>query len=161
MERSSATRLNTAFKILEQDTFYNICENEPFVAQLMLDKFKEFLNDDYFDDIERQIILLKFLQCCYPIEFITDVLDFIQKDCILKDDYNKVILEWNLEYNDYIKNSILQKYDGEELAYTIEEKQRYDNAMNNLNKIGINKLKKLLENVGIKLELDDDGKKEN
>lgn len=161
MERNSATRLNTAFKILEQETFNNLCQNEPFVAQLMINKFKEFLDDDYFDDIERQIILLKFLECCYPLEIITDVLDFIQNDCALKEDYSKVILEWNLQYDDYIKSNILQKYDGEELTYTIEEKQRYDKAINNLNKIGIKKLEKLLENVGIKLELEDDGKKEN
>lgn len=121
MERDSAVRLNITLKILDSNEFIESTKAEPYIRDLMLNKFKEFLNDDYFTDIERQIVLIKFLQCGYDLSIINKVLQYINSECELKDDYECIILEWTLGSSNKIKQETLYPVDGVELSYSFEE----------------------------------------
>ena len=126
-KRDSIIRLSISSQVINTTLFNNIRVSEPLVASLMLNKFKEFLNDTYFTNIERQIILIKFLRNEKDIDTIRDILNFI-KTCDLKTDYEIIVMEWNLNKSDFIRYCNLEPLDGFALSYTKEENDRALNA---------------------------------
>ena len=61
MSRDSLIRLSITSQVIDKELFETIYKDEPLMATLMLEKFKQYLNDPYYTDIERQTILIKFL----------------------------------------------------------------------------------------------------
>lgn len=122
-KRDSIIRLSITSQVINTSLFNNIRVNEPLVASLMLDKFKEFLDDLYFTDIERQIILIKFLRNEKDIDTIRNILNFV-KNCELKKDYEVIIMEWNLNKSDFIRYCNLEPLDGFALSYSKEQNDK-------------------------------------
>ena len=113
-ERDSIVRLTTAHQVVNSSFFNEVCNASPFVASIMFDKFKEFLNDDYFTDIERQAILIKFFEGQDNIELIRDILESCKSSRLFKD-YNKIILEWTYKYSESLLENMLEDYDSKDL----------------------------------------------
>lgn len=119
-KRDSIIRLSIASQVVNTELFKNIRASEPLVASLMLNKFKEFLDDVYFSDIERQIILVKFLRNETDIDTIRNILNHIN-NCALNKDYEVIAMEWNLKNSDFIRYCNLEPLDGLALSYTKEQ----------------------------------------
>lgn len=127
MDRETAVKLNVVEKVTDKQCFEELYYSEPFAAKLLLETFKEFLDDDYFERIERQLVLFKFLKNYYPLELRTEIIDFVSQ-CYLRDDYIRIINEWNLQASEFIKQSHLFKYDAQD--FTLNKEQ-----LNNKNKL--------------------------
>lgn len=112
-------------KVTDKDSFEELYSCEPFVCKIMLDKFMSFLDDPDFDKAERQIILLKFLKNNYPLELSRDVVEYAQSSRY-SNDYVRVIMEWNYECSDFIKQYSLFNYDSSQLAFDKKTKYFYD-----------------------------------
>ena len=96
--------------------FYNSIKNaSPPLAKMMLDKFKEFLKDDYFTSFERQSLLMQFFEEHNNLDTIEEVLNSIN-DSEQKEDYTKVIMEWTYAKSDDIRRQNLAKVDGKYLC---------------------------------------------
>lgn len=92
--------------------FYNsLCQQNPILSKLMWEKFKLFLEDDYFTDLERQTILIKFFEEQTNLELTKEILSHVQS-CECKEDYTKIVLEWAFHNSDLIKQNNLAKVDG-------------------------------------------------
>lgn len=115
MDRETLVKLQVIEKILDKENFEELLTYEPFAASILLDNFKDFLQDIYFEKVERQLTLYKFLRSYYPIEVTTDILQYAST-CELKDDYTRLIMEWNLVSSDYIRKYNLIKYDCSEFV---------------------------------------------
>lgn len=114
-DRERTLELITATQVVNADLYYTILQENAFLAKLMLDKLKCFLNNDYFATMERQTVLMKFLEEHTRIDVIQDVLQFIN-NCNLKNDYIAIIMEWTFHNSEKIKNHLLAKYDGSLLS---------------------------------------------
>lgn len=122
-ERYSIIRARVACEIVNnKELIEDLLIKEPLLAKIMFDKFKEYLNDDFFLDIERQTLLMQFLEHYDNLEIIRDILKFTQ-DCELAEDYTRIIFEWNYRASDFIRKSNLRKYDGFKLSQTKKEVQ--------------------------------------
>ena len=96
--------------------FYNsLCQQNPMLSKLMWDKFKTFLDDDYFTDLERQTMLIKFFEEQTDLNLTEEILSHVQ-NCECKEDYTKIILEWSFHNSENIKQSNLAKVDGAALC---------------------------------------------
>lgn len=124
-ERDTILKISIVEKMTDKETFEDLYNNEPFLCDLLLENFISFFNDTNFTKLERQITLLKFLKNNYPIEVVRRVVSQIKKSDFFED-YSKIIMEWNYESSDYIKQSALSEYDGELLAMDIKTKEKYD-----------------------------------
>lgn len=114
-DRDKAIEAFVAMQVACADVYYKILYENPLLAKLMMDKLKSFLVDEQFEAIERQSVLIKFLQEHTEMEVVHEILDFIDK-CDLKNDYTTIIMEWTF-YNDQgIKDFYLSKLDGSSLA---------------------------------------------
>ena len=143
-ERDTLLKISIVEKMTDKETFEDLYKNEPFLCDLLLENFISFFDDTNFTKLERQITLLKFLKNNYPIEVVRRVLSQIKKSDFFED-YSKIIMEWNYEFSDYIKQNALSKYDGELLAMDKKTKQNYDytqilnkrklNIMDNITKL--------------------------
>lgn len=110
-EREQLVEITTAQQVINAE-FYNALKRDyPMLAQLMWEKFKNFLNDSYFTDIERQTILMKFFEEQKDLDLIQDIIKFA-KECDLKDDYTKIIMEWTYNNSDIIIREALKSVDG-------------------------------------------------
>ena len=123
MSRDSLIRLSITSQVIDKELFETIYKDEPLMATLMLEKFKQYLNDPYYTDIERQTILIKFLRNEYLLDIVSPVIEFLQ-ECDLKDDYTKIIMEWTLRNSEVIKYQNLEKYDGTELCYSLDQNNK-------------------------------------
>lgn len=119
-------KLGVIEKVLDKNMFESLYYSEPFVCKLILDKFKSCLDDEQFDSLERQLILLKFLKNNYPLELSRDVIEFACNSKFSQD-YTRVIMEWNYDSSDYIKQYSLLEYDAAPMALDKETKRNIDN----------------------------------
>lgn len=131
MDRETLVKLQVIEKILDKQSFEELIIHEPFAASILLDNFKDFLSDVYFEKVERQLTLYKFLRNYYPLEISSDIIDYAS-NCDLKDDYTRLIMEWNLVSSDYIRKYNLNKYDcagfasnGNQNIKSTEEEPKY------------------------------------
>ena len=115
MDRETLVKLQVIEKLLDKESFTELLTYEPFAASLLLDNFKDFIEDEYFEKVERQLTLYKFLRSYYPIEVTSDIINHAST-CKLKDDYTRLIMEWNLVSSDYIRKYNLIKYDCSEFG---------------------------------------------
>lgn len=118
-DREQAVELIAATQVSMADFYYTVMEENPMLAKLMMDKMKSFLTSPKYAAMERQTILMRFLEEHTNMDVIHEVLDYI-KDCELKDDYTAIIMEWNYHNTEYIKNYYLSKYDGNVLSLNKE-----------------------------------------
>lgn len=110
-DRDKAIELLTSHQVASAE-FYNALRiSSPMLSKLMMDKFKAFLNDTYFTDIERQTMLMKFFEEQTNNDVLQEVLTHIQ-ECECKDDYTKLIMEWMYHNSDEIIRRNLAKVDG-------------------------------------------------
>ena len=119
-ERDSILRLTTSNQVVNADFFNEVCHASPFVASMMFEKFKEFLDDDYFTDIERQALLLKFFEGQDNLELVREVLNCCNNSR-LKKDYLRIIFEWTYRVSDDLLENTLSKYDSIDFLYTKEK----------------------------------------
>ena len=124
-ERDTILKISIVEKMTDKETFEDLYNNEPFICDLLLENFISFFDDVNFTKLERQITLLKFLKNNYPIEVIRRVISQIKKSDFFED-YSKIIMEWNYEFSDYIKQNALSEYDGELLAMDMKTKEKYE-----------------------------------
>lgn len=109
--RERTIELLTATQVAMAELYYNIMQDNPLLAKLMMDKLKAFLGNDYFATMERQTILMRFLEEHTNMEVIQDVLNYV-KTCSLKSDYTTIIMEWTFHNSENIVKQALAKYDG-------------------------------------------------
>lgn len=110
-KRKQEIELITSLQVATAKIFDTVRRDNPLLAKFMMDNFKSFLSKSYFESIERQSILIQFLQDQKDLEIIHEVLEFIDS-CELKQDYTEIILEWTYHNGDNIRNFYLSKYDG-------------------------------------------------
>jgi hypothetical protein len=120
MERDSFVRLITATEVVNAYPFGVLWQESPVLAKLMLNKFKEFLSDNYFSDIERQTFLLKFLNGSHKLDIIREILAHV-KDSPCADDYVRIVMDWTFNNSERLVKDTLKGYDGENLCLTLDE----------------------------------------
>lgn len=114
-ERESQIRLITTTQVVNGASFETIRVENPFIAKLMLDTFKDFLNDTYFTALERQTFLLQFFKTHTDLEVIREVLTCISESPN-KEDYTRIVMEWTLRASESIVEANLTRYDGANLC---------------------------------------------
>jgi len=140
-ERESIIELITAKQVSDATLYNSVRKENPLMAKLMMDKFKNFLTNSYFTDIERQTMLIKFFEEQKNLDIVREVIKYIHTSDFVSD-YIRIIMEWTLNKSENIINSNLVKYDGDklckskkELYYTkinIEEEKSIDTFLNAL-----------------------------
>lgn len=121
-DRAKLVELVTSQQVTDAAFFNELRKTTPLLAELMLDKFKSFLSDPYFTDIERQTTLMKYLEEQTDVDLNKDILKHIENSPC-KDDYTKIIMEWTFHNSDNIINSNLAKFDGVGL---LDKKPKYN-----------------------------------
>ena len=119
-ERNKLVELMASQQVVNAEFYNSLIQQNPVLAKLMLDKFKTFLDDDYFTDLERQTLLIKFFEEQTDSDLQKEILLHIE-NCECKEDYTKIILEWAFHNSDLIRQNNLAKYDGASLC---SDKQR-------------------------------------
>lgn len=133
MERDELVKLSTVESILDKQAFEDIYYNQHFVCSLLMNNFKQFLSDENFDKLERQLALYKFLINNYPLELSRDVVEYVNQ-CDLAQDYQKIIMEWNYGCSDFIKQYAVFKYDASQLAFDKSTLNAYNYHQETMNK---------------------------
>jgi len=114
-DRAKLVELITSQQVVNAEFYNSLRVHTPLLSKLMMDKFKHFLNDEYWTDLERQTMLMKFLEDQSDIEVIKEILEYTQ-GCDRKDDYTKIIMEWTFHNSEKIIKSNLAKVDGSALC---------------------------------------------
>lgn len=110
-DRDQTIEIITAAQVVNASLFYDIKQESPLLAKLMMDKLKLFLTKDCYSCMERQTILMKFLQEHTDLDVIHEVLDYVNNS-EFKEDYTTIIMEWTYHNTDKIKKHYLAKCDG-------------------------------------------------
>lgn len=110
-ERENIIQLTTVEQVVNAPFYNALRENYSMLAGLMWNKFKEYLVNDYFTDIERQTILMKFFEEQKDRTLIKEIIEYLN-DCEFKDDYTKIIMEYIFHNSDDIVKDCLQQVDG-------------------------------------------------
>lgn len=114
-EREKLVELVASQQVVNAELYNSVKQQTPLLSKLMLDKFKNFLNDKYFTDIERQTMLMTFFEEHTDIDLVQDILKYVE-DCECKDDYTKIIMEWTYHNSEDIVKKNLAKVDGASLC---------------------------------------------
>ena len=122
---SEATKVHIIESVTNKELMEELYVCEPFVCDILLQGYKEVLDDDTWDSYERKLSLLKFLKNNYPLEISREIVDFVS-NCDLAEDYRRIILEWNYFASDYIKQYVAAQYDTQQLAFDLPTKQLYE-----------------------------------
>lgn len=154
-DREQAIELITATQVAMADLYYAVMEENPMLAKLMMDKMKSFLSNSEITAMERQTVLMRFLEEHTNMDVIHEVLDSINNS-ELKDDYSTIIMEWSYHNNEDIKKYYLAKYDGSVLSLS---KQNPKPNFNKSEKIGTDEFVKAILQITTQL-LDDGGENE-
>ena len=154
-DREQAIELITATQVATADLYYAVMEENPMLAKLMMDKMKSFLSNSEITAMERQTVLMRFLEEHTNMDVIHEVLDSINNS-ELKDDYSTIIMEWSYHNNEDIKKYYLAKYDGSVLSLS---KQNPKPNFNKSEKIGTDEFVKAILQITTQL-LDDGGENE-
>lgn len=110
-DRDQTIEIITATQVATASLFYDIKQESPLLAKLMMDKLKSFLTKDCYSCMERQTILMRFLEEHTDLDVIHEVLDYINNSNF-KEDYTAIIMEWTYHNTDKIKKHYLAKCDG-------------------------------------------------
>ena len=110
-DREQLLRIITATQVSNAKLYTSISKESPLLAKLMMDKFNQFLSDEDITSIERQTLLMKFLEEQKNLDIVRDVLTFA-KQCPLKDDYIKILMEWEFHNSENIIRHHLASVDG-------------------------------------------------
>ena len=102
---------NIAAAVADASYYNTIFATHPLYAKLLMDNFKSFLNDSSFTAIERQGLLIQFLETSKILEPVQDIISELQYSP-LKKDYDAIILEWIYNNSEKLVASNLYKYDG-------------------------------------------------
>ena len=154
-DREQAIELITATQVATADLYYAVMEENPMLAKLMMDKMKSFLSNSEITAMERQTVLMRFLEEHTNMDVIHEVLDSINNS-ELKEDYSTIIMEWSYHNNEDIKKYYLAKYDGSVLSLS---KQNPKPNFNKSEKIGTDEFVKAILQITTQL-LDDGGENE-
>lgn len=141
-DREKIIELVTSQQVTNAEFFNAVKESTPLLAELMMDKFKSFLNDPYFTDLERQTTLMKYFEEQKDTESIKDILSFLEESPC-KDDYTKIIMEWTYHNSEDIVKRNLARFDG---AGLYGKKPKY-NKLEKPVEITEEVLQNLVENV--------------
>ena len=114
-DRELTLQLLTATQVTDAKLFYSVLKDNALLAKFMMDKLKDFLCNPYFATIERQTILMRFLEEHTDWDVIQEILKTVN-ECELKHDYITIVMEWTFHNNDNIKKHTLSKYDGSVLG---------------------------------------------
>lgn len=121
-EREETIEIITATQVANASLFNGVKKENPMLAKLMMDKLKSFLTKDCYSTMERQTVLMRFLQEHTDLDIIHDVLDYVNNS-ELKQDYTAIIMEWTYHNNDKIKKYYLAKCDGSLLCMAKEKQE--------------------------------------
>ena len=110
-EREKSIEFLISQQVVNAEFYNTVCQQTPLLSKLMMDKFKTFLDDTYFTDLERQTMLMQFFEKHTNIDIIKEIVDYVQ-NCECKDDYTKVVLEWSYHNSEKIVKLNLAKVDG-------------------------------------------------
>lgn len=119
-DREQMVEFVTSQQVVNGEFYSSLTQYSPMLAKMMLDKFKDFLNDSYFTSMERQTLLMKFFENHDNIDIIKEILEFIQK-CERKEDYTKIVMEYMYHNSEDIIKANLAKVDG---VHLYEKKQK-------------------------------------
>lgn len=122
-DRELTFQFLVASQVVDVEVYDAIMAQSPLLASLMMKKFKQFLDNKYFTPIERQTILIQFLEAKYPYEIISDVLNYLNT-CSTLEDYTTIIMEWTFHNSELIISQNLAKYDGELLCCKKPKRKR-------------------------------------
>lgn len=123
--REQLIELTTSQQVTNAEFFNSLSDSCPMLAKLMLDKFKKFLTDSFFTDLERQTMLMKFFEDQTNIDLIKEIITFLENS-EFKEDYIKIIMEWTYHNSENIIKQNLAKVDGSGLCQKKEKKQKLD-----------------------------------
>lgn len=112
--REQMVELITSQQVVNGEFYNSLSQYSPMLAKMMLDKFKDYLNDQYFTPMERQTLLMKFFESQENIDVVKEILEFIQK-CETKEDYTKIVMEYMFHNSEDIIKANLAKVDGTHL----------------------------------------------
>lgn len=110
-ERDKLIELMIANQVTDAKLYNSFVQQSPMLANLMMRKFKLFLDDAYFTDIERQTMLMKFLEEHIGSDAITEVIEHAQNS-ELKSDYATILMEWMFHNSESIIDKSLACVDG-------------------------------------------------
>lgn len=112
--REQMVELITSQQVVNGEFYNSLTQFSPMLAKMMLDKFKDYLNDEYFTPMERQTLLMKFFENQENIDITKEILEYIQK-CDTKNDYTKIVMEYLYHNSEDIIKANLAKVDGVQL----------------------------------------------
>jgi hypothetical protein len=116
MNHNEALCYTISKKIASEPLFSDLYAEQPFYAVTMLEKLKEFLEMDFYDVVERQLLLHSILTTQTNIQLIREIIDFCN-NCSKCEDYHKVIMEWTYRNSEMITFTYLNELDAKELVF--------------------------------------------
>ena len=135
-EREKSIEFLISQQVVNAEFYNTVCQQVPLLSKFMMDKFKSFLSDTYFTDLERQTMLMQFFEKQTNIDIIKEIVDYVQ-GCECKDDYTKVVLEWSYHNSEKIIKSNLAKVDG---AFLYGKKRKNSSSSTSSLSNGINRI---------------------
>ena len=72
--REQMVELITSQQVVNGEFYNSLSQYSPMLAKMMLDKFKDYLNDQYFTPMERQTLLMKFFESQENIDVVKEIL---------------------------------------------------------------------------------------
>ena len=115
--REQLIQIITSTQVVDAKLFNRTRQENPMLAKLMFNKFKKFLVNDTVTDIERQTMLIRFLETQGDFGLVSEIIRYLQT-CPLQEDYKEIIMEWTYHNSDLIRKHLLQAVDGVGLADT-------------------------------------------
>ena len=115
--REQLIQIITSTQVVDAKLFNRTRQENPMLAKLMFNKFKKFLVNDTVTDIERQTMLIRFLETQGDFGLVTEIIRYLQT-CPLQEDYKEIIMEWTYHNSDLIRKHLLHAVDGVGLADT-------------------------------------------
>lgn len=146
-EREKLIELVTSQQVTNAEFFNALRNSTPLLAELMMDKFKAFLDDSYFTDIERQTTLMKFFEEQTDIDTVKEILTFLE-NCGCKEDYTKIIMEWTYHNSDEIVKQNLAKVDGVSLYSRKPKKNKLEKPIDLTDEALQNIVQAVIESLG-------------
>ena len=112
MYDNESTLISVIRTVLDAEAFNALLYAEPLGASLLIESFNEFLASPKYTKLNRQFALLGFLRNKYNLDITREVVQSAATS-VCKDDYTKIIMEWQLTSSDDIRRHYLSQVDGE------------------------------------------------
>lgn len=114
-DREVMIEMITSTQVANSEVFNQVLEESPMTAKLMLDKFKSFLNNEYFTAMERQTVLIRFLEEQDNVDIVKEILTVVENSKF-KSDYAPIVMEWTYKNSERIVQANLARVDGRMLG---------------------------------------------